>query len=40
MKITFIWNKKYIEIPGAEYQRDIGIIGLDVTVVFKEVEEE
>jgi len=27
--------KEYIEIPGAEYSRDIGIIGLDVTVVFK-----
>jgi len=27
--------KEYIEIPGAEYQRDIGIIGFDVTVVFK-----
>ena len=27
--------KEYIEIPGAEYQRDIGILGLDVTVVFK-----
>ena len=27
--------KEYIEIPGAEYQRDIGIRGLDVTVVFK-----
>jgi large subunit ribosomal protein L5 len=27
--------KEYIEIPGAEYQRDIGIIGLDVTIVFK-----
>jgi len=27
--------KEYIEIPGIEYQRDIGIIGLDVTVVFK-----
>lgn len=26
--------KEYIEIPGVEYQRDIGIIGLDVTVVF------
>jgi len=26
---------EYIEIPGIEYQRDIGIIGLDVTVVFK-----
>ena len=25
----------YIEIPGIEYQRDIGIMGLDVTVVFK-----
>jgi len=24
-----------IEIPGIEYQRDIGIMGLDVTVVFK-----
>ena len=27
--------KEYIEIPGAEYQRDIGITGLDITVVFK-----
>jgi len=27
--------KEYIEIPGAEYQRDIGIRGFDVTVVFK-----
>ena len=27
--------REYIEIPGMEYQRDIGIIGLDVTVVFK-----
>jgi len=27
--------KEYIEIPGIEYQRDIGIRGLDVTVVFK-----
>jgi len=27
--------KEYIEIPGMDYQRDIGIIGLDVTVVFK-----
>ncbi|MCX6749445.1 MAG: 50S ribosomal protein L5 [Candidatus Pacearchaeota archaeon] len=27
--------KEYIEIPGTEYQRDIGIRGLDVTVVFK-----
>ena len=27
--------KEYIEIPGVEYQREIGIIGLDVTVVFK-----
>ena len=26
---------EYIEIPGMEYQRDIGIMGLDVTVVFK-----
>ena len=26
--------KEYIEIPGMEYQRDIGMIGLDVTVVF------
>jgi len=26
--------KEYIEIPGAEYQRDIGIRGLDVTVTF------
>lgn len=27
--------KEYIEIPGIEYQRDVGIVGLDVTVVFK-----
>ena len=27
--------KEYIEIPGIEYQREIGIIGFDVTVVFK-----
>ncbi len=27
--------KEYLEIPGMEYQRDIGIMGLDVTVVFK-----
>ncbi len=27
--------KEYIEIPGLEYQRDIGIRGLDVTVTFK-----
>jgi len=27
--------KEYIEIPRMEYQRDIGIKGLDVTVVFK-----
>lgn len=27
--------KEYLEIPGTEYQRDIGIIGFDVTVVFK-----
>ena len=27
--------KEYNEIPGMEYQRDIGIMGLDVTVVFK-----
>jgi len=26
--------KEYIEIPGTEYQRDIGIAGLDVTVAF------
>jgi large subunit ribosomal protein L5 len=26
--------KEYIEIPGMEYQRDIGIRGLNVTVVF------
>ena len=26
--------KEYIEIPGVEYQRDIGIRGLNVTVVF------
>ncbi|MDA3836076.1 MAG: 50S ribosomal protein L5 [Nanoarchaeota archaeon] len=27
--------KEYIEIPGMDYQREIGIMGLDVTVVFK-----
>lgn len=27
--------KEYIEIPGVEYQRDLGVMGLDVTVVFK-----
>ncbi len=27
--------KEYIEIPGMEYQRNIGIMGLDITVVFK-----
>jgi len=27
--------KEYIEIPGMEYQREIGISGLSVTVVFK-----
>ncbi len=27
--------KEYIEIPGMEYNREIGIIGLDVTVAFK-----
>ena len=27
--------KEYIEIPGTEYQRDMGIRGLDVTVTFK-----
>ena len=27
--------KEYIEIPGVEYQRDIGILGFDVTVAFK-----
>ncbi|MFB6246749.1 MAG: 50S ribosomal protein L5 [Candidatus Pacearchaeota archaeon] len=26
---------EYIEIPGVEYQRDIGIRGLEVTVTFK-----
>ena len=27
--------KEYIEIPGMEYQRDLGVRGLDVTIVFK-----
>jgi|SRR3989344_236937 len=27
--------KEYIEIPGMEYQRDIGIMGFDVTVAFE-----
>ncbi|MEJ2267892.1 MAG: 50S ribosomal protein L5 [Nanoarchaeota archaeon] len=26
--------KEYIEIPDMEYQRDLGILGFDVTVVF------
>jgi len=26
--------KEYIEIPGMEYQRDIGILGFDVSVAF------
>ena len=26
--------KEYIEIPGLEYKRDVGIIGLNVTIVF------
>jgi len=26
--------KEYIEIPGVEYQRDVGIMGFDVTVSF------
>jgi len=25
---------EYIEIPGIEYQRDIGVMGLNVTIVF------
>ena len=27
--------REYIEIPGVEYDRDIGIRGLDITIVFK-----
>ncbi len=27
--------KEYIEIPDVEYQRDIGIMGFDVTITFK-----
>jgi len=27
--------KEYLEVPGLEYQRDIGILGFEVTVVFK-----
>ncbi|MFZ1970858.1 MAG: 50S ribosomal protein L5 [Candidatus Nanoarchaeia archaeon] len=27
--------KEYIEIPGMEFQRDIGITGFDVTITFK-----
>ena len=35
-KNTFSFGiKEYLEIPGIEYQRDLGIMGLDVTVVFK-----
>ena len=26
--------KEYLEIPGVEYEREVGIMGLDVTVVF------
>ncbi len=26
--------KEYIEIPGTEYQRDIGIMGFDTSVTF------
>ena len=26
---------EYIEIPGFDYQRDIGIMGFEITVVFK-----
>ena len=29
--------EEYIEIPGIEYQREIGIMGFDITVVFKRV---
>jgi large subunit ribosomal protein L5 len=27
--------KDYLEVPGMEYQREIGIMGLDITLVFK-----
>ena len=27
--------KEYLEIPGIEYNREIGIMGLDITIVFK-----
>jgi len=27
--------KEYLDIPGVEYNRDIGMMGLDVTAVFK-----
>lgn len=27
--------KEYLEIPDMEYQRDIGLLGLDVTAVFR-----
>ena len=26
--------KEYLEIPGVEYNREIGIMGLDITIVF------
>jgi len=29
--------KEYLEIPGVEYNREIGIMGLDITVVFKKM---
>ena len=29
--------KEYLEIPGVEYNREIGIMGLDVTVVFRRI---
>ncbi len=35
-KNTFSFGiEEYIEIPGIEYQRDIGVLGLNVTVTFK-----
>lgn len=27
--------KEYLEIPGVEYSREVGMLGLDVTVAFK-----
>ena len=27
--------KEYIEVPGLEYERDIGILGFEISITFK-----